>query len=91
MIASAIFGYFAWRIHEAGLLIIAISLIGSIVGFLRYNSYPTRVFMGDSGSMMLGYTLAVMPSDLTVGQKLDAENLRVPRMLARAVRLPIRP
>lgn len=60
VIASAIFGYFAWRIHEAGLLIIAISLIGSIVGFLRYNSYPTRVFMGDSGSMMLGYTLAVM-------------------------------
>ncbi len=35
-------------------------LIGAIIGFLPYNFYPARIFMGDSGSMFLGYTLALM-------------------------------
>ncbi|PXX14295.1 UDP-GlcNAc:undecaprenyl-phosphate GlcNAc-1-phosphate transferase [Nitrosomonas ureae] len=60
VIALVFLGYFAWSVDREGLMIIAISLIGAIIGFLRHNSYPTRVFMGDSGSMMLGYVLGVM-------------------------------
>jgi len=33
---------------------------GSIFGFLRYNMCPARIFMGDAGSMFIGYTLAVL-------------------------------
>lgn len=59
-IALIFFGYFAWNSGQTWLLVIAVSLLGAIFGFLRFNSYPTRSFMGDNGSMMLGYVLAVM-------------------------------
>lgn len=35
-------------------------LAGSLLGFLHFNSFPARIFLGDSGSMFLGYTLAVI-------------------------------
>ncbi|MBL8496364.1 undecaprenyl/decaprenyl-phosphate alpha-N-acetylglucosaminyl 1-phosphate transferase [Nitrosomonas sp. JL21] len=59
-IALIFLGYFAWNSGQTWLLVIAVSLLGAIFGFLRFNSYPTRSFMGDNGSMMLGYVLAVM-------------------------------
>ncbi len=59
-IAAVFFGYFAWLVQGHALLIIAVSLHGVIVGFLRENNYPAKVFMGDSGSLMLGYVLAVL-------------------------------
>jgi UDP-GlcNAc:undecaprenyl-phosphate GlcNAc-1-phosphate transferase len=39
---------------------ISICLAGSLVGFLQFNFNPARVFLGDSGSMFLGFTLAVI-------------------------------
>ena len=33
-------------------------VFGACVGFLRHNFYPARIFMGDSGSMLLGFLLA---------------------------------
>ncbi len=36
---------------------LAAALVGSAVGFLRHNFNPARIFMGDSGSMFLGYVL----------------------------------
>ena len=35
-------------------------LLGALVGFLPFNFYPARIFLGDSGSLVLGYLLAVM-------------------------------
>lgn len=35
-------------------------LVGSVLGFLMFNSYPARVFMGDTGSLALGATLATV-------------------------------
>ena len=34
--------------------IFAVALMGACVGYLRYNRYPARVFMGDTGSMLIG-------------------------------------
>ena len=34
---------------------IALTIIGGILGFLRYNTFPARVFMGDAGSQFLGF------------------------------------
>ncbi|MEL1135615.1 MraY family glycosyltransferase [Desulfitobacterium sp. THU1] len=39
---------------------IALPLLGAILGFLIYNFRPAKIFMGDTGSMLLGYLLAVM-------------------------------
>lgn len=38
--------------------LIAIALMGSALGFLKYNFNPAKIFMGDTGSMFLGYMLA---------------------------------
>jgi UDP-GlcNAc:undecaprenyl-phosphate GlcNAc-1-phosphate transferase len=42
------------------LAVMSAILCGSALGFLRYNFNPARIFMGDSGSMFLGFTLAVL-------------------------------
>ena len=34
--------------------VFAMSMVGACVGFLRYNRYPAKTFMGDTGSMLLG-------------------------------------
>ena len=40
--------------------VISVVLAGSVLGFLRFNFNPARVFMGDGGSMFLGLMLASM-------------------------------
>jgi UDP-GlcNAc:undecaprenyl-phosphate GlcNAc-1-phosphate transferase len=39
---------------------ISAALIGANLGFLRHNFYPAKLFMGDSGSFFLGFTLAAL-------------------------------
>lgn len=39
---------------------LAVAVIGACVGFLRYNSHPASIFMGDSGALFLGFTLATI-------------------------------
>jgi len=39
---------------------IAFSLMGGIAGFLRYNIAPAKIFMGDTGSLIIGFTLSVL-------------------------------
>lgn len=43
--------------HLATIFLIA-ALMGTSVGFLKYNFYPAKIFMGDTGSMFLGFALA---------------------------------
>jgi UDP-GlcNAc:undecaprenyl-phosphate GlcNAc-1-phosphate transferase len=43
---------------NAGTVILMAAVAGACIGFLRHNWEPARVFMGDSGSLMLGFLLA---------------------------------
>ena len=45
---------------EAGVALLCLALAGTCLGFLRYNSSPAKIFMGDCGSMFLGYMLAAL-------------------------------
>ena len=36
-----------------------IALLGAVLGFLVYNFHPAKIFMGDSGSLLAGFLLAV--------------------------------
>jgi phospho-N-acetylmuramoyl-pentapeptide-transferase len=45
--------------HET-LAIFCFVLVGAIVGFLLYNTYPAKIFMGDTGSLCLGATMATV-------------------------------
>ena len=42
------------------LVVFAAALVGALVGFLWYNSFPAQIFMGDTGSLLLGYVLATV-------------------------------
>ncbi|MBY0449282.1 MAG: phospho-N-acetylmuramoyl-pentapeptide-transferase [Cyanobacteria bacterium] len=54
----------AWSQTEAAvypdLAVVCFSLLGGIFGFLLYNQYPAKVFMGDTGSLALGGALGVL-------------------------------
>ncbi|MGM9943338.1 MAG: glycosyltransferase family 4 protein [Lysinibacillus sp.] len=41
-------------------LSISTILIGSIIGFLKYNFHPAKIFMGDTGALFLGFMIAVL-------------------------------
>lgn len=45
---------------KPGVIILSLSLVGSLLGFLPYNFNPARIFLGDSGSMFLGFVLSVI-------------------------------
>lgn len=42
------------------LAVVALALCGACVGFLRYNFSPATIFMGDAGSMVIGFALSVI-------------------------------
>ncbi len=54
------------HLYDGGVaLLIATATIGGVLGFLRFNTHPARVFMGDSGSQFLGFTLGFLAVLLT--------------------------
>ncbi len=46
--------------NSGELVIFCAAFVGACVGFLWYNSYPAQVFMGDTGSLMLGGVIAML-------------------------------
>ena len=50
----------AWITGYQDIAIFCFILVGSILGFLVYNTHPAKVFMGDTGSLSLGATLAAV-------------------------------
>jgi len=71
--------------NETGIVILAGALIGACIGFLFFNWHPARIFMGDSGSNFLGFTLAAL-SVLSVAKGTVVLALIVP---AAALAIPI--
>jgi UDP-GlcNAc:undecaprenyl-phosphate GlcNAc-1-phosphate transferase len=70
LIASLIFFTVMVRTDQFFTALALVALAGSILGFLRYNSYPSSIFMGDAGSLFIGYmlgTLTVVASYTTEG------------------------
>ena len=48
------------KLNQPGVAILAIILAGAAFGFLPYNFNPARIFIGDSGALFLGLTLAML-------------------------------
>ena len=44
---------------------LGVVLMGALIGFLRFNTYPARIFMGDAGSQFLGFSVGVLSILLT--------------------------
>lgn len=57
--------YLAGQADGVLAVVIGVATIGGVFGFLRFNSHPANVFMGDGGSQFLGFTLAFLAVYLT--------------------------
>lgn len=66
LLSLAAIAVLAYMTTDAGFVLLAtVSVIGSILGFLRFNTYPARIFMGDGGSQFLGFCAGVLAIILT--------------------------
>ncbi len=52
--------YLAYLFHDTTVLVLAAGFLGGLLGFLRYNTYPARIFMGDAGSQLLGFSMGIL-------------------------------
>ncbi len=50
---------------QIGTAILSLVIAGALVGFLRYNFNPAKIFLGDSGSLIIGFSLALLSIEST--------------------------
>jgi UDP-GlcNAc:undecaprenyl-phosphate GlcNAc-1-phosphate transferase len=62
-------------------LVVLSSIIGCVIGFLKYNSYPARIFLGDSGSFFLGYLIVSAALIVSIDKTSGVLNLTFPVIL----------
>ncbi|MGB5325434.1 MAG: MraY family glycosyltransferase, partial [Pseudomonadales bacterium] len=55
LLSLAFIAFLSFGAGEYSLAVIAVSAMGALTGFLRFNTHPATVFMGDTGSQFLGY------------------------------------
>lgn len=65
LISFAGIAYLAFQANETLLVLLTVSVLGGLLGFLRFNTHPAKIFMGDAGSQFLGHYLAVAAILLT--------------------------
>lgn len=62
----AAYAFFRFSPSESGVSAYAMAIAGGLIGFLIYNKYPAKVFMGDTGSLFLGGAVSLMAVDLNM-------------------------
>ncbi len=83
LIASTAYGIWLYWAGDVALSLLAFVLSGALVGFLVFNFHPARVFMGDSGSLIIGAIISVLAIRV-----IDHDTSRLPHWLA-AVPTPL--
>lgn len=69
LLSLALIAVFALLEDSHSIALVSLTLIGGLLGFLRYNTFPARIFMGDSGSQFLGYMVACLAILATQGER----------------------
>ena len=77
VIATSCFGFVSVMIGQNDMALIAFTLSGALIGFLKYNYYPARIFMGDTGSLVVGMILSVLAIN-TIKFGLITEDFKLP-------------
>jgi UDP-GlcNAc:undecaprenyl-phosphate GlcNAc-1-phosphate transferase len=60
LIAATMFAIHSYRLGQLEIALFPTALAGACLGFLPFNFYPARVFLGTAGAMVLGYALATL-------------------------------
>ncbi|HEB75405.1 MAG TPA: undecaprenyl/decaprenyl-phosphate alpha-N-acetylglucosaminyl 1-phosphate transferase [Nitrospirae bacterium] len=67
LIAFIAFSVLAYINRQTELVLLSVALAGVVLGFLKYNWPPSRLFMGDAGSLSLGFSLVFL--SISISQK----------------------
>ena len=59
-VITIIFGLWFLKVDNVELAMVAFALAGSLVGFLKYNITPAKIFMGDTGALLLGLVCSIL-------------------------------
>lgn len=62
-------------------LVVLSSITGCVIGFLKYNAYPARIFLGDSGSFFLGYLIVSAVLIVSIDKTNEVLDLTFPVIL----------
>ncbi len=65
VLSAGCLGLLAYNANDNMVVMLSLSIAGSTIGFLRFNTHPARVFMGDTGSQCLGFSIGVISILLT--------------------------
>lgn len=60
LLASFTWGTWFYYVDSPALAVVAFSLCGALAAFLKYNVTPAKIFMGDTGSMLVGLVCAIL-------------------------------
>jgi len=71
ILISLLFTFLYFEIGQLGYAYLSIALTGALIGFLRFNITPARIFMGDSGSLLLGFIIAIIAIRITDIELMD--------------------
>ena len=81
VISSFAFGIIALLMSDIpgqiDMAIIAFTLMGALLGFLKYNFHPAKIFMGDTGSLVVGMILSILAINL-IKHGLVTETIKFP-------------
>ena len=77
VISSFSFGVIALLMGQSDMAIVAFTLMGSLLAFLKYNLYPAKIFMGDTGSLVVGLILSILAINI-IRYGLVAETIKLP-------------
>ena len=77
VISSFSFGVIALLMGQSDIAIVAFTLLGALLAFLKYNLYPAKIFMGDTGSLVVGLILSILAINI-IRYGLVAETIKLP-------------
>lgn len=60
VIVLSTYSYWFYRMEDTVFVILCLTLVGALLAFLRYNFSTASIFMGDSGSLVLGYLISII-------------------------------
>lgn len=60
ILVTTFFAIISYSLGQTSLAIFCVVLAGSLLGFLRFNAFPARIFMGDTGSLALGGAISTV-------------------------------
>lgn len=83
LISAVAYGFWLYWAGDVALALLSFTLAGALVGFLIFNTHPARIFMGDSGSLIIGAILSVLAMRVV-----DHDTSRLPAWL-RTVPTPL--